>query len=34
VSRQRESAAAFWGGVMLAPAMQIDGFQFTSATEF
>lgn len=34
ISRDRESAPAFWGSTMLVPAMQIDGFTFSSGTEF
>jgi len=34
ISRERESAPAFWGSTMLVPAMQIDGFTFSSGTEF
>ena len=34
ISRTRESAPAFWGSTMLVPAVQIDDFHFTSATEF
>ena len=34
LSRETVYAQAFWGGGIVAPALKIRGFNFSSATEF